>query len=94
MEGHGDVAMRDGLDGFYWFSVPALAWLFRCRISTVEVLAAAGKLGARRVEDDIDYFQIYMAEQYFDRFVPIAERKAVCRQIKWMSDVLQNWRQH
>ena len=55
---------------------------FAAASGTVEVLAAAGKLGARRVEDDIDYFQIYMAEQYFDRFVPIAERKAVCRQIK------------
>ena len=84
--------MRDGLDGLYWFSMPALAWLFRVRVHTIEALATKGKLGARRVENDIDYFQIYCAETYFGRSIGMKDRKAACRQVEWLTDVMENWR--
>jgi hypothetical protein len=83
--------MQDGLDGFYWFSVPAIAWLFDRRVRVIQPLADQGTFGAPHIENGRKYFPIFMMEKYFDRSISLNERKAAAKAMAWLDDATQNW---
>jgi hypothetical protein len=92
MEGRERDAMQDGLDGYYWFSVPALAWLFNRSVGAVCALAQAHTFGPPHTVGGVEYFPLFMAEQYFCKSIPLNERKIAVRAMAWLSDVQENWK--
>ncbi len=91
VEGHGDDAMRDGLDGFYFFSVPAIAWLFGRPVRTIKAVADQGMFGAPHIENGRRFYPIFMMEKYFERSISLNERKAAVKAMTWLDDAMQNW---
>jgi hypothetical protein len=92
MEGRERDAMQDGLDNYYWFSLPAVAWLFGRSVGAVCALAQAHTFGPPHTVGDVEYFPLFMAEIHFGKSIPLAERKGAVKAMAWLDDVTNNWR--